>query len=513
MEKVKNEKGYALVIVLLIIVLFMGLAATFMAGSLNHAKQEKVVDTGNQAVAAAEMGTIYYSSDFERELKLLKEEMQQETQLRLNELIACIELPLGATCDSELERTAWEEDIDQDMKELYVQKILEKSNELDELKLAGEEVPFAGEQLQYHVKSASAVKLNASQNDVDGLHIIDKNVKWVKIELNVEGQAIDNQKELTAIFQVEIPDSFLDATETRKINTVVIAEDEDLTYDKVFSIEPPTISCDQLLTAVRNNTAEVPYECKASSTETLEDFLASLDDNMDPKDFRVFIGENDYERFVCENKTCNNTDFKGINLVVDDEDAGAANNMNNLVNANLFINGKLSIGNNIINLGKNGEKQTVVVKELGVDVNLKNMYNTNFVVLGYPDPTIKAKIEWGVHIEVSNHSNFCIDIDRIDTDDLKDLSEQVTFSDSGNLIYYSSDPENTFELLDSNGDSRMIKVDKENVTMTSVYVKGFHEYSTFLENCGISMKESKIVPIDVSVPEPIGSGFGLEVEY
>ncbi|RLJ87232.1 hypothetical protein [Planococcus citreus] len=510
MEKVKNEKGYALVIVLLIIVLFMGLAATFMAGSLNHAKQEKVVDTGNQAVAAAEMGTIYYSSDFERELKLLKEEMQQETQLRLNVLISCVEEPLGALCDTEMERTAWEEEIDREMKELYVEKILEKSTELDDLKLAGEETPFAGEQLQYHVQSATAVKLNMAQNNVDDLHIIDKDVKWVKIELNVEGRAIDNQKELTAIFQVEIPDSFLNSTETRKINTIVITEDEDLTYDKVFSSTPPAISCADLLTAVRENKANAPYECKASGTETLEGFLASLDEDMDPKDFRVYT--DNYLGFVCSTN-CNNTDFQGINIVVNETDVGATNNMNNLVNANLFINGKLSVGNNIINLGKNGEKQTIVVKELDVDVNLKNMYNTNFLVLGYKNAEPLGRLEWKNHIEISNHSNFCLDIDRINEDDLKRLGQEVTFSDSGHLIYYTASSTKKFELLDTQNQPRMVTVNGDEQTMTSIYVTGVNDYSTFLENCGISMKESKIVPIDVSVPEPIGSGFGLEVEY
>lgn len=510
MENIKNEKGYALVIVLLIIVLFMGLAATFMAGSLNHAKQEKVVDTGNQAVAAAEMGTIYYSSDFERELKLLKEEMQQETQLRLNELIACIELPLGATCDSELERSAWEEKIDGNMKKLYVQKILEKSTELDALKLAAEETPFTGEQIQYHVKSATAKKMNAGKNNVDDIHVIDKEVKWVEIALNVEGKALDNQKELNAIFQVEIPDSFLDSTETRKINTVVITEDEDLTYDKVFSLTPPTISCADLLINIRDKKASAPYECKASGTETLEGFLASLDEGMDPKDFRVYT--DNYVGFVCSTN-CNNTDFQGINIVVNANDVGAMNNMNNLVNANLFVNGKMSIGNNIINLGKNGEKQTIVVKELEVDVNLKNMFNTNFLVLGYKNADPYARLDWKNHIEISNHSNFCLDIDRINPDDLKRLGQEVTFSDSGHLIYYTSDPNKKFELLNAQNQHRMVTVNKEQQTMTSIYVTGFNDYSTFLENCGISMKESKTVPIDVSVPEPIGSGFGLEVEY
>lgn len=502
MKNIKNEKAYALVIVLLIIVLFMGLAATFMAGSLNHAQQEKVVDTGNQAVAAAEMGTIYYSSDFERELKLLKAEMQQETQLKLNELIACIELPLGAACDSELERSTWEEKVDKEMKELYVQKIIEKSTELDALKLAAEETPFTGEQVQYHVKSAIAKKMNAAQKDVNDILVMDKAVKWVEIVLNVEGKALDNQKELTAIFQVEIPDSFLNSTETRKINTVLITEDEDLTYDKVFSFTPPTISCSELILAVKNNQAKAPYECKAQTNETLDNFLDSLDEDMDPKDFRVFT--DNYTKFVCKNN-CNGTDFRGINIVVNENDVGAPNNMNNLVNANLFISGKLTIGNNIINLGKKGEKQTIVVKELDVNVNLKNMYNTNFLVLGYQDKTKKAQIDWKNHIEVSNHSNFCIDIDRIYPDDLTRLEKEISFSDSGHLIYYTDFADKKFVLRNNNNSI--------NQEMTKIYVTRASDYSTFLENCGISMKESKIVPIDVSVPEPIGSGFGLEVEY
>lgn len=510
MKNMKNDQGYALVIVLLIIVLFMSLAATFMAGSLNHARQEATVDTTNQAVAAAEMGTIYYSSDFERELKLLKEEMQQETQLRLNELIACIELPLGALCDTEAERTAWEEKIDQDMKNLYVQNIIEKSTELDNLKLAGEETPFDTEEVNYQVMSATAIKLNAAEKNVDDLLVTDKAVKWVQVQLNVEGHSNGTQKELRATFQVEIPDSFLNSTETRKVNTVIIEEDEDLTYDKVFSLTPPSISCTDLLTAVRDNKAEAPFECKASGSETLQKFLSALDADMDPADFRVYT--DDYKKYVC-NPNCNNTDFEGISVVVNESDAGAPNNMNNLVNANLIINGKLSIGNNIINLGKNGEKQTIVVKELNVDVNLKNMFNTNFLILGYADSTNKARIEWKNHIEISNHSNLCLDIDRINGEDLKRLGQEVTFSDSGRLIYYTATTSKKFELLNAQNQHRMVTVNSKQETMTSIYVTGHNDYSTFLENCGISMKDSKVVPIDVSVPEPIGSGFGMEVEY
>lgn len=55
MKQFKDEQGYALLVVLLMVVLFLGLSAVFMAGSMSNAKQEATVDTSNLAVAAAEI--------------------------------------------------------------------------------------------------------------------------------------------------------------------------------------------------------------------------------------------------------------------------------------------------------------------------------------------------------------------------------------------------------------------------------------------------------------------------
>ncbi|MGD6959025.1 hypothetical protein ACQCWA_15475 [Rossellomorea aquimaris] len=60
MTHLKDEKGYALVTVLLIIVVFMVISLSFMGQSLNSVKQNRVVENNYQSVALAEMGISYY---------------------------------------------------------------------------------------------------------------------------------------------------------------------------------------------------------------------------------------------------------------------------------------------------------------------------------------------------------------------------------------------------------------------------------------------------------------------
>ncbi|PFA67282.1 hypothetical protein CN378_10560 [Bacillus sp. AFS015802] len=60
MRHFKNEKGYALVTVLLIMVVFMVISLSFMSQSFTSVKQNKVVEKNNQSVALAEMGVSFY---------------------------------------------------------------------------------------------------------------------------------------------------------------------------------------------------------------------------------------------------------------------------------------------------------------------------------------------------------------------------------------------------------------------------------------------------------------------
>ncbi len=60
--RIKNEQGYALVTVLLIITLFMAIIISVMGQSFNTTKQNQTVEKNYQSVALAEMGINYYRS-------------------------------------------------------------------------------------------------------------------------------------------------------------------------------------------------------------------------------------------------------------------------------------------------------------------------------------------------------------------------------------------------------------------------------------------------------------------
>ncbi|MGG1677593.1 hypothetical protein ACIFOT_17790 [Neobacillus sp. NRS-1170] len=62
----KNEKGYALVTVLIVIVVFMIISLSFMGQAFSSTKQNQVVEKKSRSVAAAEMGISYYQVEIQR---------------------------------------------------------------------------------------------------------------------------------------------------------------------------------------------------------------------------------------------------------------------------------------------------------------------------------------------------------------------------------------------------------------------------------------------------------------
>lgn len=372
MKQSNNQNGYALLVVLLMIVLFLGISATFMAGSLNNATQEQTVDTTNQSVASAEMGVNYFTSDFQRELEIIKADISETTQLAINDLIACIKPPKEPRCDSDVEIQAIEDKIDSDMRTLYIQKIYAKISNLNTL--AGNQiVPYSDGKISYSIKSAAGTKLNAAGQNVDDSSVSDKKARTVRVDLGIAGTSKATIKNLNVFFKVEVPESFLDEDEPFIVETKKPSTKEDVKYADVFDTAPPTKMCTDMLAEVKAGTTLNPlYKCKLANTQKLDAFVAAIiSANLNPADFNVYTDS--FSNNVCTT-TCNSLDFKGINLVVSHSDTDAFNNMNNLVNANLMVNGKLAVGGNLVNLGKNGTKQTIVVKELNVDNNIQNMY-------------------------------------------------------------------------------------------------------------------------------------------
>jgi len=84
-----NQKGYALLIVLFTIVMFLGLSGIFISSSLNHAKQEQSVDVNNQTVVAAEMGLKKTSLDIKNQIDQKIEGITLKVMEQNAEIIAC----------------------------------------------------------------------------------------------------------------------------------------------------------------------------------------------------------------------------------------------------------------------------------------------------------------------------------------------------------------------------------------------------------------------------------------
>lgn len=455
MKKIGEEKGYALIVVLLMIVLFLGVSATFLAGSLNHATQERTVDTSNQAVAAAEMGVLYYTEDFNRAIELLKKEILLEIQRKLDEIAAC-----GETCN----KTALKTHLDTTMKQKYTDQIIAKVNYMEGNKSSLLKNSSADGKINYTVSSAQAV---VSANKVD-------------VTLKLKGKSnqggASSEADLNVEFDIEIPASFLNTTTTSS-------------YEDVYRAAP-SISCNDFLAQGLHNVAEKPYNCNLGN-QPLKTFINTLTGStysLNPEDFRVYT--NNYLQYVCNpsgnSGTCNSNDFQGIAVVVNEGDNALAASMNGLTNINLFVSGLLKVDGNVNSQAGN----VLVLKELEVRNNIQKMSDTYLVVLGYENRN-DARLFIGNNFTLADNSRLCFDLDRILGSDIDSLEAVLKIGATSSVVYYTTS-NNTIRLQDSDSNSRVFK--KTN-------------YSEFLNMCGISASSSH------TVPNVQDSEFEFEVEY
>ncbi len=506
MKTMKNERGYALLAVLLLIVLVLGVTATFMAGSLNNAKQEKTIDTSNQSVAAAEMGVLYYSTDFERALDLINKEVTEATTIELNLLISCLKSTNITSCDSLAKRKAWEADIDNRMKKLFVEKILIKINELTKIK-GVKTASFNSTATNYVPQSLKIENVTYTDSELSTVSptLVTKivNAGVMKVNLEIVGTSSTSPKKLNSLFSIIVPPTFLNQQQLFNVDQTIIANKEDTVYTDVFKTVTPTQSCSLLLANVIAKKAVAPYECNMVNFEKLSDFYTqvmavNVTPKLNPKDFWVYV--NDFQKNACA-ANCNNVEYYGFNVLVKETDTGFADrakNMNNMVNGNLIVSGTLTT-QNINNLGKDGTKMTVVVKELDVSGGVMNLDNTNLMILGKTSGT-DSRLKIAGKLEIDKYSRLCLDIDRIHKPDLDALAGKVVVSNGGLIVYYSSDPQKIFALTGADA-----------VNRTNLYVKRADDYAIFLSNCGVTMKSTQSV--SVSSPGVTDTKFDFEVNY
>ena len=87
--KNKNEEGYALLIVLFLVVIIMIISTTFVrANFVSNAKQGKNVDENNLSVVVGEMGVDYYKTATINAFNLKKIDLMVQAQNEINTLVA-----------------------------------------------------------------------------------------------------------------------------------------------------------------------------------------------------------------------------------------------------------------------------------------------------------------------------------------------------------------------------------------------------------------------------------------
>ena len=89
MKPLKNEQGYALLIVLFFVVFIMIVSALFMRGSISNAKQERIIDNTNLAYYAAEMGVDYYIHKIGNIEKEIRKEIRNSVKSELDTYHLC----------------------------------------------------------------------------------------------------------------------------------------------------------------------------------------------------------------------------------------------------------------------------------------------------------------------------------------------------------------------------------------------------------------------------------------
>ncbi|WP_066385973.1 type II secretion system protein [Neobacillus mesonae] len=98
MKSVKNEQGYTLVTVLLIITVFMILALSFMGQALSTTKQNKMIEKKATTVSAAEMGISYYQVEIQK--------MYESKRSEVNTYVSSIMSHPGASTTTDFKKEA-----------------------------------------------------------------------------------------------------------------------------------------------------------------------------------------------------------------------------------------------------------------------------------------------------------------------------------------------------------------------------------------------------------------------
>jgi len=425
MKKHLNQRGYALLIVIITIIIFLSLASVVFTATLNTAKQENTVNNTNQSIVAAEMGLKKISKDIENELRILlpnleKEYIKKISIINTDYLNEKVNLSISKNLLID-QNYLYYVDVTNLINGIITTKKSEYSKPIPTLvDLKPKQIIENEPKTYFFLKSITSNSVGA--NDL------------FKISIEVNGVK-GNEKNIAADINLEVPRAYFN-------------DDDRLRYVKepvAFNVseffETPAQNCEDLTSMKPEDIAILtkPIKCLFDENATFEDAKKLMEEmykqNLTENDFHFYI-EN-FIQTICENSSdCKKNPFKNMEnttlFVLGDV---PVKNINNSGGFQLYVNGTIHLMN-ALNYG-DPNIHTVM---LGKSLELKQLKaeNTTFVLIGNEDPKGFFSGEIGKNLDpklqLSADSKVCVNLDGFHSDYIKNFKE-IT---GGKVYYFTS---------------------------------------------------------------------------
>lgn len=445
----KNESGYALIVVLLVLIVLSIMATTFFSASLSHRKQEARVEAGTLSVGAAEMGVRATHYELRRGIEGVWQPIADDVDLQLESLEGqLVDLasngkpaPNGTCQDSDLQK--WADCV---------------ASSVNETAKADFRKGVIGYLTQYEMDhKGSRVTLD------DAVGYLLSEIEKTETEIGtsivgadyvVQGTEGSREREVFGKLTVEIPEFLSKQEEDRKLVTTR-PSDPEMVNEKIMTPPATNKSC-------KHPSYKVPEPCIWPDNDS--GLLSWLQRNSDrASELTIILKDICSATGKGNNCNINNSDFYDATLFVKPErssDEMSNGNLNKFRRSNLYYDGPFDIHN-----WNNVEDNNITVR--GFDAHGSIGMTRNIVtVLGGANMSLKWK-----SVQVSNGSRFCINLAGLEKPSPSLFtSKNFKVSSGSKVVFY---PSKMYSFLpNSNGHS---------ILYTDNYVD-------FLSHCELSAK-------------------------
>ncbi|QBP40761.1 hypothetical protein [Paenisporosarcina antarctica] len=345
MKQIINQRGYALLIVLFTIIIFLSITALFMKGSLNHVAQERTVNLNNQATVAAEMGVKFFSIDISNNIKgilaTLKKELSSQEECKKNNSCICPNIQQKKLSIENLT------DVINDCLQSELNKLIVRKSDAY---IDGEYI-LKTENKNLNFNLIQEIEINPSDENEEK--------KGHNLILHVNGESFE---ENTALLTAKIFVSNFQPSDITSEVKNVSNESNKLDNTKIFQSIPSKL-CSSLIQNDVNNSAGL-FNCKLSVGEEASELVSNLGDkNINLADLSIYAES--IESFCGNGKgkgKCNSSNLDILGEAMVYMQHVSVGNFNQAGGFNLIVNGKLTLGN-ANNLGDYNKKTYILVKE------------------------------------------------------------------------------------------------------------------------------------------------------